>query len=255
MTILIIGRTASGKDTLAHMLCRKGLTQVLSATTRPPRYDGENTHRFISVEEAAATTGKVAVTHIAGNEYFATRDDVETHDIYIIDPAGLYMLTKAMPDYPFVVVYVRTDRESAKKRFLARTTSETAENDWEKRISSEDRQFSEFEEMLDREDTIAPNVTVIAPIDNTGDLSILEQAAEEIYHFYRLHKNVRDTVLPVCKEHDVLHLTEDGRIILFTEDEDGMVQSTPMSDDMFAMEVSKSGEGLGRLCEAYFAHV
>jgi hypothetical protein len=70
--ILIIGRSGSGKDFLARELAKNGLSQVKSYTTRPPRYEGEDTHIFISAEEASRTEGKIATTVINGYEYFAT---------------------------------------------------------------------------------------------------------------------------------------------------------------------------------------
>ena len=49
---LFVGRSASGKTTVANMLVEKyGYKQVESYTTRLPRFDGETGHIFVSEEE------------------------------------------------------------------------------------------------------------------------------------------------------------------------------------------------------------
>ena len=43
----VLGRTASGKDTLVADICAKhNLKQLISYTTRPKRSENENTHIF-----------------------------------------------------------------------------------------------------------------------------------------------------------------------------------------------------------------
>ena len=49
---LIVGCSGSGKTTITEQLEQKyGLKSIQSYTTRPPRYDGETGHIFISNEE------------------------------------------------------------------------------------------------------------------------------------------------------------------------------------------------------------
>jgi guanylate kinase len=58
-----MGKTASGKDTLANKLCeRTGLRPVISYTTRERRVNEGNTHIFISDEEyqALEDSGRIA---------------------------------------------------------------------------------------------------------------------------------------------------------------------------------------------------
>ena len=46
---LFVGKSASGKTTVANMLEEKhGHVQVQSYTTRPPRYEGEVGHIFVN---------------------------------------------------------------------------------------------------------------------------------------------------------------------------------------------------------------
>ena len=69
--LLVMGRTASGKDSLVNKLSeRTGLKQLISYTTRPPREGEGNTHIFVSEEEyqIMLANGDVAVdTNISGN--------------------------------------------------------------------------------------------------------------------------------------------------------------------------------------------
>lgn len=144
---LIVGRSGVGKDYLAKLLYYKGLNMVISYTTRPKRYDGENTHIFISSDEAAEITDKVARTEINGYEYFATRRQVEDSDLYIIDPNGIEELVQNMPDVEFGIIYVESEKKAAAKAAEERGMDRSKEREiFEKRRASEDTQFTRFEE-------------------------------------------------------------------------------------------------------------
>lgn len=150
MIICIIGRTGSGKDYLAKKFEEKGLKQIKSYTTRPKRYENEDTHTFITKEEADKITDKIAVTEINGYEYFATHSQVKENDIYIIDPNGLKVLCENLKDEPMMVIYVKADDEERKKRAIDRADDEEKELEiFNKRNESENEQFTEFEKLLD----------------------------------------------------------------------------------------------------------
>lgn len=104
--LLLVGASGSGKTTVANELCRKyGLKQIDSYTTRPPRYDGEAFHTFVSDEEFDRLHDFVGYTEYNGYRYGATAEQAETHDIYVIDPAG--------------VEYFRTAYHGSKEVFVA----------------------------------------------------------------------------------------------------------------------------------------
>ena len=64
---LIVGRSGSGKTTIAEELERKyGLKSIQSYTTRPKRSDNETGHIFVSDEEFDKLTDMVAYT-LAGH--------------------------------------------------------------------------------------------------------------------------------------------------------------------------------------------
>lgn len=89
---LFTGRSASGKTSIANMLEADGYSQVNSYTTRPPRYEGEKEHTFISEEEYSNLENIVASTLYNGYHYCTTLDQIQDADIYVIDPVGVKTL-------------------------------------------------------------------------------------------------------------------------------------------------------------------
>jgi len=147
--ILIIGRSGSGKDFLARELAKNGLSQVKSYTTRPPRYEGEDTHIFISAEEASRTKGKIATTVINGYEYFATAEQMKEDDVYIIDPRGSAELLQNCPEVSFDVCYLQADDSCRRAMAVGRGQDMVKEAAvYQMRNADEDAQFREFEGML-----------------------------------------------------------------------------------------------------------
>lgn len=186
--IMIVGRSGSGKDTVASYLTNKyGLKQLCSTTTRPRRYPGEDTHIFVSEDEANTMTDRVAETVINGYQYFATRQQLEECDVYVIDPAGLkYMIEKA-PDVPICIAYIDANEETRMNRALSRAADPLKEKDvFLKRQESENEQFSNFENNMnlltvDELKKIYPSANVFCVFENNEkDKSIAEKFADKI---------------------------------------------------------------------------
>ena len=121
--LCVLGRTASGKDSLVNKLCeRTGLKSVISYTTRPRRNNEGNTHIFTTKEEyeQMQAEGRVAAyTEIAGNYYWTTIDQLYANDIYIIDYYGVKTLRELnLPDIRLVTVYINTPDDIREKRAL-----------------------------------------------------------------------------------------------------------------------------------------
>lgn len=89
---LFIGRSASGKTSIANMLEADGYSQVNSYTTRLPRYEGEVGHTFITEEEYSHLENIVASTLYNGYHYCTTLDQIQNADIYVIDVPGVQTL-------------------------------------------------------------------------------------------------------------------------------------------------------------------
>jgi guanylate kinase len=121
--ICLMGKTASGKDTLANKLCeRTGLRQIISYTTRERRTNEGATHIFISAEEyqALEDSGQIAAfTQIGPYKYCCTINQLYENDIYVIDPIGVQHLRELnLPNLRLVTVYVNTPDDIRKERAL-----------------------------------------------------------------------------------------------------------------------------------------
>ena len=122
---LIVGASGSGKTTLVEELERRyGYKAVQSYTTRPPRYDGETGHIFVSKEEFDSLGQMIAYTKYNGFEYGVNQAVVDSHDLYVIDPPGVqYMLEKYSGKKRIVVIGLPCDEIIRKYRMLNRGDS------------------------------------------------------------------------------------------------------------------------------------
>lgn len=147
LKFLFIGRTASGKSSIAKAVCEKmGLTQVVSYTTRPMRKSEKNgsDHIFITDEEVSQYENDIAAyTEINGYKYFTTYDVIDKADIYVIDPIGVDNLKIKCGDrYEFVEIYIRTPQKLAQER--ARIRGDKLK-DFKQRWVSENKMFTDYE--------------------------------------------------------------------------------------------------------------
>lgn len=123
---LCVGKSASGKSTIANLLEEKyECKQVQSYTTRPPRYDGEVGHIFVSKEEFDTLGGLAAYTLYNGNEYGTTFKQLEECDIYVIDVPGIETLLQKDINRPIVIIYFNTTTYTRINRMLERGDSDT----------------------------------------------------------------------------------------------------------------------------------
>lgn len=189
MKYLIAGRTGRGKDYLKGLLEEKhDWTFVLSATTREPRYDGEDTHVFLTHEQADAipASEKAAVTLIDNggerpDEYFATRKQVSEADGYIIDPKGISMLLKNMPDEQFRIVYVQADEKQARRKAIERAgDNQDAGRIFDARTADENGQFLKFERKIACHEGLPPNCKGVIVVNNDYSNIVMEKATQKV---------------------------------------------------------------------------
>lgn len=147
--LCIVGRTGSGKDTLADKLCEDiKLNKVLSYTTRKQRNKEDNTHLFVEedIYEAYKTLNLIAAeTIINNNRYWTLNDQLVHSDVYIIDPYGLENLKEKeiSKKLNIVTVYIRVPEDVRRKRVLSKRKD--SEEDFMNRENSE---FEQFDRML-----------------------------------------------------------------------------------------------------------
>lgn len=120
---LLIGESGSGKTTIANRLVKeKGLKQLWSYTTRPPRCEGEPGHIF--VKDFDPRVKCVAYTKFDGNHYWATQEQIEENDIYVVDPDGLlYFMLRYDGDKLPIVFFIDTTVRTRRRRMRLRGDS------------------------------------------------------------------------------------------------------------------------------------
>lgn len=139
---LFVGKSASGKTTIANMLEVDGYKQVQSYTTRAPRYEGEPGHIFITEEEYQQLDNIVASTLYNGYHYCTTMEQIQNSDIYVVDVPGIETLLTHYDELnrPIYVFYFEASVRNRILRMLDRHDSDTAivsrllndeKDDWE----------------------------------------------------------------------------------------------------------------------------
>lgn len=169
--IFLIGASGSGKSTLAKRLVDKGYKEVVSYTTRPKRYEGEEGHIFVdrydgNDGELCSPDGEpcspsVAYSKFNGYEYWCTQEQLDTCDVYVVDWNGIDMLKAKGVDG--VVVYIDVSEEERRRRMKLRGDSDEMirsriENDrkmfpesrkYEADIIFEDMELDDMEAIID----------------------------------------------------------------------------------------------------------
>ncbi len=245
MKILIVGRSGVGKDHLTNRLKQLlGMKQVLSYTTRPKRSPDEDTHIFITPEEAATYTDKVATTVINGYEYFATARQVEECDIYVIDPKGLYELMGNMPDTAFLVVYIDAVREQSKEMAAKRgSDSEKEKEIFEKRRASEDEQFTRFEKEIETMDSGYEYMLI--RVTNDYSAHAFTEAINEIVYARTMFRKTLD-IVRLAKKYRVTDNTDDRRYVVWYRNEGGMEQRI-VGEQIFAAMTMNNNDLFGHI--------
>lgn len=177
----VVGRTSSGKDTVARYLAETyNLKQVVSYATRPMRpkeTDGVE-HYFITPFESRTIQENndiVAYTKIGNVEYFATLDELMKSDIYVIDPEGIrylkeFIFSRAL-DIELIVIGIYAHKEDIFYRAGIRGDDEETLT---KRYLSESEMFDEF---FDKDNNCIDYLFV-----NDKGLDALERYADYIYY-------------------------------------------------------------------------
>lgn len=164
--VVIVGKTATGKDTVArHLNSKYGIAPIVSYTTRPIRdceTDGIE-HYFITTDEMEKLKEKpdqmLAYTKFpkTGYEYCASTSSLENDSVYsyILDPPGLEWMLKNRTDLDILVLPLNASELTIVEHAIVRGDDAQAIQD---RIESEREIFNEFmkhaDGVIDAEQTI-----------------------------------------------------------------------------------------------------
>lgn len=94
---LLVGKSASGKSTIANLLeSQYGHRQVWSCTTRPKRCEDEKYHIFVTDEEFDQLGELAAYTEYNSYRYGTTWKQLDECSIYVVDVPGVETLLMNM---------------------------------------------------------------------------------------------------------------------------------------------------------------
>lgn len=168
--VIIMGRTASGKDSLASACFGeffgngKKMTPIISYTTRPMRSSEVNgrEHIFITEEEANTLLQEkklLAYTKIGKYRYFATVDQIDDLSMYILDPNGFKWMMNYSgigDDVDIIIAYIHCYTPIRRYRYITRIQKakthltpdelKDIQNEFNIRDFNEDKQFTKMEE-------------------------------------------------------------------------------------------------------------
>ena len=145
---LFVGKSASGKSTITNILEEKyGLKTISSYTTRPPRYEGEREHVFLSESEFDELGELAAYTLYNGYRYGVTFEQIEECDTYVIDIPGIqYLLGKINSARPIFIIYFDASVSTRIDRMVDRGASDM---EIIKRLHHDDTHIDWFDELYE----------------------------------------------------------------------------------------------------------
>lgn len=164
--LLLLGKSASGKDTLRDMLVKKGLKTAISYTSRPKRENevaGLNYH-YVTLQEFELLESQNFFLEsepfrVQGGvwKYGRSFESIENGEVFIATVTGVSNMIKKTNREQFYIVELVCDDEIRYQRAMKRGDNlEEAK----RRLGSDDRDFSaprdfEVDEVLDTTDLSA----------------------------------------------------------------------------------------------------
>lgn len=130
--IILIGKTASGKDTiLNNLITRHGYKKIVTYTTRPMRYGEkqDTTYHFISEEDFRQKIKEGFFIEWSkyntkfGDWYYGTAisdiNNAKDNDVIILSPNGYRYIVAKMPNKA-KSIYIYSNNSTIKERLISR---------------------------------------------------------------------------------------------------------------------------------------
>lgn len=145
--IILMGKSCSGKTTLAEKLNSEGFNIQLSTTSRPQRSYEKNgkDYNFVSKEkfEQMISENKFVEYDKFNGWYYGLEWDIfNSSDILIQTPGGLKKLLEKFKKEDFLIIYIETSTQIRLERNKVRGDTH---DDINRRWVSDDIDFDEFE--------------------------------------------------------------------------------------------------------------
>jgi guanylate kinase len=146
--IVFVGKSCSGKSTIAQELAKFGFKAQVSTTSRPKRdyeIDGKDYH-FVSKEEAEEMINAnqfIEIDNFNGWYYGLTYEDFNASDILVITPRGLKQYLDKFPRENFIVIYIETSVSMRMERINSRNDTHDS---FHRRWVSDEIDFENWEQ-------------------------------------------------------------------------------------------------------------
>ena len=156
--IFLMGRMASGKDTILNQMKKYGYKKMITYTTRPMR-PGEiqdSTYHFI--DEAAFEVMRTRNEFLEYKSYdtvfgkwfygSAVEDykNADDHTVVIITPSGYKDFLDRIPEKDHFAIYISAHNDTLKKRIMLRGDNE---DEAQRRMLQDDTDFKGIEKLAD----------------------------------------------------------------------------------------------------------
>lgn len=171
MKIALIGKSASGKDTVKNLLIQKGLKPEVSYTTRLPRVGevDEVSYHFMD-NELFHEIDMIEKVCFNGWWYGTGKNEFDQSQLFIFTPSGLALLPPECRNQ-IIAVYLKVDRDTQYRRLLKRGDDLT---ELDRRIAADEVDFAEDKFVKYRDYNLAYDTSRLLP----------EQIANNIYEKY-----------------------------------------------------------------------
>ena len=181
MTIILLGKSCSGKDSICNGLVKRGYEKLITYTSRPPRPDEvqDKTYHFISKEEfeRLVSLGFFAewttYNTIEGVWYYGTAlDDLkcENDRVLILNSSGYEQIRQF--NETVISFYIYSNLKTIKSRMAKRVKEKKGtKEEHERRLESDNIDFKGMENKVDK------------IIYNNDGLDTIESAVEKILSY------------------------------------------------------------------------